>query len=84
MNLAEQIAAEDVPYEYLPEPINFFQKTPLQLGGRYERGLSPARPGDKVVLRALIDLIAIGSACPNDLHGGNRVPLGDILFVVHD
>ena len=84
MNLMEQIPDERVPYEYLPEPINLFQNTPLQPDGRYQRGLSPARAGDKVILRATMDLIAVGSACPNDLHGGNRVPLGDILLVVHD
>ena len=82
MNLAEMMAGERIPYEYLPEPVNLFQSTRVQNDNTYVRAVSPAKPGDKVVLRAFMDLIAVGSACPNELHGGNGLPLSDILFVV--
>jgi len=82
-NLAEAIADQGIPYAYLPEPINFFQNTPILADGRIEHHTSLAKPGDKVVLRAEMDVIAAGSACP--MEGGvNGDRLTDIRFVVHD
>ncbi len=80
-NLAEAVAELNVPYAFLPEPINFFQNTPIMADGSIEQHTSLARPGDKVVLRAEMDLIAAGSACP--MEGGvNGDRLTDIRFVV--
>jgi len=84
MNLAEQVTDIDIPYEYLPDPVNLFQRTPVLEGGRYIRETSPSKAGDKVVLRALMNLIAVGSACPQDLAGSNSVPITDIKFIIHD
>lgn len=81
-NLAEMMDGERIPYEYLPEPVNIFQNTPVQANSHYVREVSPSKAGDKVVLRALMDVIAVGSACPQDLAGGNGLPISDILFVV--
>ena len=83
MNLAEQVTDIDIPYEYLPDPVNLFQRTPVLEGG-YIRETSPSKAGDKVVLRALMNLIAVGSACPQDLAGSNSVPITDIKFIIHD
>jgi uncharacterized protein YcgI (DUF1989 family) len=84
MNLAEQVTEYDIPFEYLPDPVNFFQKTPVLDGGKYARAPSPSRPGDKVVLLALMDVVAVGSACPQDLAGSNGLPITDIKFVIHE
>ena len=82
-NLAEAVAELNVPYAFLPEPINFFQNTPIMADGSIEQHTSLARPGDKVVLRAEMDLIAAGSACP--MEGGvNGDRLTDIRFVVRE
>jgi len=82
-NLAETIADKDIPYAFLPEPVNFFQNTPIMEDGAIEDHTSLARPGDKVVLRAEMDLIAVGSACP--MEGGvNGDRLTDIRFVVRE
>lgn len=84
-NLAEQVADFGIPYEWLPHPINIFQNTPIQMDGTYGDMLpSPAKAGDKVVLRACIDTVAVGSACPFDLLPLNGDRLSDILFVVRD
>ena len=45
---------------------------------------SPAKPGDKVVLRARMDVIAAGSACPYFAYGLNGDHPTDIRFIVHD
>ena len=80
-NLAEAIADMKIPYAFLPEPINFFQNTPIMADGSIEQLTSLAKPGDKVVLRTEMDLIAAGSACP--MEGGvNGDRLTDIRFVV--
>jgi uncharacterized protein YcgI (DUF1989 family) len=84
MNLAEMMTGERIPYEYLPDPVNLFQNTPILADGRYNRGVSPSRAGDKVVLRALMDVIAVGSACPYDLTDSNGDRITDIKFIIHD
>lgn len=72
MNLAEVMVEAKIPYEYLPDPFNFFQPTPIGSDGRYGTGTSPAKPGQKIVLRALIHVVAVASACPQD-----QIPLND-------
>jgi uncharacterized protein YcgI (DUF1989 family) len=71
-NLDEVMREDAIPYEYLPEPFNFFQPTPINPDGSYGTGTSPALPGDKIVLRALMDVIAVASSCPQD-----QIPLND-------
>ena len=45
---------------------------------------SPAKAGDRIVLRACMDTIAVGSACPFDMLPLNGDRLTDILFAVRD
>ena len=71
-NLEEVMRGENIPYEYLPDPFNFFQATPIRPDGTYGLETSPSKPGDKVVLRALMDVIAAASSCPQD-----QTPLND-------
>ena len=71
-NLEEVMSGFDIPYEYLPDPFNFFQPTPVKVDGTYGTGTSPAKPGERLVLRALMDVIAVGSSCPQD-----QIPLND-------
>jgi uncharacterized protein YcgI (DUF1989 family) len=81
-NLAETITDKGVPYAYLPEPINWFQNTPVTPDGTIQRLNSTAVAGDKVVLRALQPVLAVGSACP--MIGVNGEYPTDIRFVVRD
>ncbi len=57
----------EFPYEYVPEPINFFTDFRVTADGRFELGPSRTPPGAYVVLRAERDLIAAVSACPFDI-----------------
>jgi uncharacterized protein YcgI (DUF1989 family) len=82
-NLAETIADKGVPYAYLPDPVNWFQNTPVMPDGSIERYTSSAVAGDKVVLRALQRLVAVGSACPM-IGGSNGDRPTDICFIVRD
>lgn len=82
-NLFETMAKYNLVYAYLPDPIDFFQNTPILADGRIEDRVSAAKPGDKVVLRALMDVIAVGSACPMEgiVNAGRPK---DLKFIVHD
>ncbi len=81
-NLEEVMSGEGIPYEFLPDPFNFFQPTPVNADGTYGTGTSPAKPGDTSVLRALMDVIAVGSACPQDQTPLNDFKPSQIKFVV--
>ena len=82
-NLAEVIADKDIPYAYLPDPVNWFQNTPVMPDGSIERYTSSAVPGDTVTLRALRSVIAVGSACPM-IGGSNGDQPTDIVLKVRD
>lgn len=81
-NLAEVVADLGIPYAYLPEPVNWFQNMPVTVDGTIQRLNSSAVAGDKVVLRALQPLLAVGSACP--MIGVNGDHPTDIRFTVRN
>ena len=83
-NLEEVMKDYQIPYEYLPDPFNFFQPTPILPDGTYGTGTSPAKPGDKIVLRALMDVIAVGSSCPQDLIALNDFKPSELRLVVRN
>ncbi|CAM5198329.1 hypothetical protein CDEF62S_05513 [Castellaniella defragrans] len=80
-NLAE-VVGDRVPYEYLPDPFNIFQETSVNSKGLIMGGASPAKEGDKVIFEALMDVVVVGSACPQDKAPTNNFNPTDILFKV--
>ena len=83
-NLSEAMVGHNIPFEHLPDPINFFQNTPVQQDGTIVFATSEAKAGDRVVLHALVDVIAVGSACAMDLTGINGAMLSDIRMSILD
>ena len=81
-NLAQCITDLSIPYDYLPDPFNFFQNSEPMSDGGFAMRPSIAGPGDKIVLEALVDMIAVGSACPMDYYPANGERLTDLKFVV--
>lgn len=63
------IAAADAgwPMTAVPDPVNFFQNTPIDTNGKILPKLGVTKPGDSVVLRAEMDLIMVVTACAMDL-----------------
>ncbi|WP_334176334.1 urea carboxylase-associated family protein [Pseudoxanthobacter sp.] len=55
----------------LPEPFNFFQNSPVVEDGRTAVVDPPSRPGDRIALRALMDVVCAVSSCPQDIIPGN-------------
>lgn len=55
----------------VPEPFNFFQNSPVVEGGRTGVVDPPSRPGERLVLECLVDLVCAVSSCPQDIIPGN-------------
>ena len=82
MNFVEALAEYEIADWRVPDPVNLFQNSPVLPDGRYQGGASPARPGDYVTLRALRNLIAACSACPQDLAPTNAGRPTDLRVVI--
>jgi uncharacterized protein YcgI (DUF1989 family) len=78
VNLLEALAPYGIAEWQLPDPINVFMRTPPRPDGEFEFHPAPSRPGDRLVLRVLADVVAAVSSCPMDLspiNGGRITPL---------
>ncbi len=51
----------------VPAPLNVFMNIPVSPSGRLSFEPSPARPGDRVTLEAVRDVVVVLSVCPQDL-----------------
>ena len=51
----------------VPDPVNLFMATPPEADGSFAFHPAPSRPGDRIVLRCLRDVIVAVSSCPMDL-----------------
>jgi uncharacterized protein YcgI (DUF1989 family) len=68
-NFREVLAAAGVPYgtDRVPNPVNLWMNIPVLDSARIELRPPTSRPGDHVLLRALMDVIVVFSACPMDV-----------------
>lgn len=76
-NLHRALAAIDRDVAFTPGPLNLFMNFPVAADGRITREPPTSRPGDCVTLLALIDVVVVISACPQDLspvNGALRQP----------
>lgn len=83
-NLAEALGPYGVDYATVPDPFNWFMATRVLPDGTLQLEPSPARPGDRVVLRALVDAVVAASACPQDQNPINGWRVKDIVLVVRE
>lgn len=77
-NLEKALKEFDLKYDVLPDPINWFMNNVLDDEGDYVIEPPLSRPGDYVMLQALVDVIVAVSACSQDLapvNGWNVTPL---------
>ena len=78
-NLTTALAEFGIPYEPLPDPINFFMHVGILGDGAIEVREPLSEAGDFVVLRALTDLVVAISACPNERNAQNDRTPSDLL-----
>jgi uncharacterized protein YcgI (DUF1989 family) len=66
-NFASNLISYGISYAQIPNPVNVFQNTPVHSDGTIGEVHEPnSKPGDYVVFKALVDLVAAVSACPQD------------------
>lgn len=83
-NMHEHVRARGVPIEGMPEPLNLFQNTPIVDDGRIGLTDPISRPGQRIVLRALVDVFGALSPCPQDIIPGNGLRPTPMRLVVAD
>jgi hypothetical protein len=82
MNLLEALASYGVEEWQLPDPVNLFMKTPPRPDGEFDFHPAPSRPGDRIVFRCLVDVVAAVSSCPMDLSPINGARITSLELVV--
>lgn len=65
-NFHAALAELGLERQAVPSPLNLFMNVACE-GGRLELRSSIGRPGDRVTLRAELDLLVVLSACPQDM-----------------
>jgi uncharacterized protein YcgI (DUF1989 family) len=66
--LTESLGGYGIGFDRIPDPVNWFMNVSIQQRGELDVREPLAEEGDYVLLRALRDVIAAVSACPQD-HG---------------
>lgn len=66
-NLHAALAQIGLKSDETPSPLNLWMNIPIADDGRITWGEPLSRPGDRVVLRALLDCVVVMSACPQDI-----------------
>lgn len=66
-NFRSALTAAGFPTPAVPSPLNLFMNVPVGTDGRLELLPSPAARGDSVTLEALLDVVVVLSACPQDM-----------------
>jgi uncharacterized protein YcgI (DUF1989 family) len=66
-NLHEALSELGLAIPNTPGPLNLFMNTPVLPDGSIERRPPQSRPGDRIIMRANMDLVIVFSACPQDI-----------------
>lgn len=70
-NFNAALAPHGVPPRLAWEALNFFYNTSVDAHQRLSLDEPWSRPGDHVLLRALVDLVCVSSSCPDDIDAAN-------------
>ena len=81
-NMYEPLARYGIDILDVPEPFNLFQNSPVVGDGRTGVVDPPSKAGDRVVFRALMDVVCALSPCPQDIIPGNGLRITDIKVIV--
>lgn len=77
-NFTEVLEPWGIAEWQMPDPFNFFQNAPIHPDRTFGNEVPTGKPGDTLVLLALMDAVVAVSACPQDLNacnGFNPTPL---------
>jgi len=79
-NLTNALAPFGIDAWQVPEPFNIFQNSKIDAEGNYHFETARSRPGDRLVLRALLDVVVAVSSCAYDLSSINGARLTPLLL----
>lgn len=77
-NFNEALAELGHTMSHVPAPLNLFMNIPWTLEGEIAFEPPVTKPGDYVLLRAVVDVVVVFSACPQDrllINGTDRTPM---------
>lgn len=77
-NLHGALAMIGFPRTETPSPLNLWMNIPIAPDGRITWGEPLSKPGDYVILRAMLDCVIVLSACPQDMvpiNGADCIPV---------
>ena len=84
-NFVEVLAPWNYEEWQIPDVINIFQNAPIHPDRTFGNQVPTSKPGDKIVLRAMVDgIVAAISACPQDLNPCNGFRPTPILARIID
>jgi uncharacterized protein YcgI (DUF1989 family) len=83
MALVDALNRYQIGYDRIPSPINWFMNVSIMQRGELEIREPLAEEGDYVLLRALRDVVAAVSACPQDLGPTNAFNPTEIVIRVY-
>jgi uncharacterized protein YcgI (DUF1989 family) len=83
-NFAEALEPWGIAEWQIPDPFNFFQNAPILPDRTFGNDIPTGKPGDKLVLRTLMDSIVSVSACPQDLNPCNGFHPSPLLVRILD
>ncbi len=83
-NMHEGLSHYGVLPVNVPEPFNLFQNGPVTADCRMQVTDPTSKAGDRIVFRALKDLVCAVSSCPQDIIPGNGLLVTPIDIVISD
>ena len=81
-NLYEALEPYGVDILQIRDPFNIFQNSPTSADGILVLTEPATKPGDRVVFRALMNLVGAVSACPQDLLPVNGLKITELKIIV--
>jgi uncharacterized protein len=72
-----------IPYDRLPDPINWFMHVGIKGRGEFEIREPLSGRNDNVLLKAHMDVLVVVAACPNDQNAMNGFKPTDVLVRVY-
>lgn len=83
-NFLEAFQAYGVEEWRFPDPFNIFQNAPIKPDRTFGNQVPLSKPGDRIVMKVLMDSVVGVSACPQDLNPCNGWKITDIKVLVAD
>jgi uncharacterized protein YcgI (DUF1989 family) len=83
-NFEEVLLPYNINRNQFPDPLNVFENTPFDKEGNLLIKPTISKPGDRLVLKSLMDTICAVSSCPMDQNVAGGVEITDLLVKINE